>query len=138
VTSLPTRPLLALLTLLALPLLLGAVTVCAWWMGDSAAARVANADLMAKFAGPLCATLSTLSILKTGSDRALVLPTPIMLWLVATSARSSGSVPAFVVAQLAVVMLLLACWHQRRRPAQWAATCCGASAIWLQLSAPSG
>ena len=94
-----------------------------------------NAELLLNCAGPLCATAATLSILKKGSDRALALPTPTMTWIVSAAERSSvGSIPALVLAHCALLGLLFACWQQRRRAAHWATICCGAAAIWLQLS----
>jgi hypothetical protein len=86
--------------------------------------------------GPLCATAATLSILKKGSDRALVLPTPTMTWIVSAAERSAVvSTPTLVLAHGALLALLFACWQQRRPAARWATICCAATAIWLQLSA---
>jgi hypothetical protein len=83
---------------------------------------------------PLSTTIAVLSILRKGSERALVLPTPLMLWLVTSSQRSSISPWPQVLAQGALLALLYACWRQRRGLAQWAVIACGAAAGCLQVS----
>ena len=124
-----------LLRLLALPLFLCAVTVGAWLAGGSRhEARIANAHLAVAIWGPLATVTAALSILKSGRDRALALPTPLMLWLVFSADRAGTAAwYASLVAHAAVWVLLYGCWQQKRRVAQVATVCCGAAIVWIQL-----
>src|SRR6185436_2189586 len=125
-----------LLRLLALPLFVSALTFGAWLAGGSqAATRVANAELAWALAGPICTAVAALSILKNGSDRGLALPPPLMLWLV-FSAQRSPAAPwlALLLAHVATLVLLFACWQQRRNLARAATICCGTAIIWVHLS----
>jgi hypothetical protein len=123
-----------LLRLLAAPLLVSAILVGSWLLGDSPAARVRNAELLWNFAGPLLITGAAIAVARSGTDRALVFPTPMLLGLVFSAQR--GSTPPIIAVLLAsgsVVVLLHACWRERRGVAQWAAACCGLATIWMQL-----
>jgi hypothetical protein len=127
-----------LLRLLAVPLFLSAVILGAWLAGGSRhEARIANAHLVMTLFGPLASVAAALSILKTGRDRALALPPPLMLWLI-FSADRAATAPwyASLVAHAAAWVLLYACWQQKRRVAQVATICCGAAIVWIQLSGP--
>jgi hypothetical protein len=125
-----------LLRLLAFPLFVSALTFGAWLAGGSqAAARVANAELVWAAAGPVLNTAAALGVLKTGSDRALALPTPIMLWSIYSAQRSAGAPwMALTLAHVATLVLLFGCWQQRRKLARAAAICCGTASLWVQLS----
>lgn len=83
---------------------------------------------------PLGTTATAVSVLRKGSDRALVLPTPLMLWLVFTSQQVSVALWPMVFAHGAVWGMLYACWRRRRQVAQWAAIACGGAVAWLQMS----
>lgn len=84
---------------------------------------------------PLVTALGVLGVLRRGSERALVLPTPAMMWLVHLSQRDTTA-PwyAMAIAHAAVLILLVACWQQRRALAQWAVLGSSAAAVWLTLS----
>jgi hypothetical protein len=127
-------PAATLLRLLAVPLLVSAAMVGVWLMGDSPAARVANVELLWKFAGPLLASGVAIRLARSGTERALVFPTPLLLWLIFPAQRAP-TVPllAVLLASCAVLVLLHACWQVKRGLAQWAAACCGAATIWMNL-----
>ena len=91
-------------------------------------------ELMLSVMLPLCTTAAAVSVLRRGTDRALVLPTPLILWLVFMSQRASVALWPMVLAYCAVLVMLYGCWQQRRQVAQWAAIVCGAVAAWLQVS----
>jgi len=128
-----------LLRLLALPLSLSALTFGAWLAGGpQAAGRVANAELVLGLAGPVCTTAVALAVLKTGSDRALALPTPLMLGLVFSGERTAGAPwNALLVAHGAILVLLFGCWQQKRKLAQLGAVACGVAMVVAQLMARS-
>jgi succinate-acetate transporter protein len=128
-----------LLRLLAVPLLLCAVLVAAWAMGESPAARVANAHLVLAIAGPFGTMALAITTIIKGSDAALVLPMPLMQWLVFSSQRASA-LPwlALLLAHGGVLMLLVGCWQRRRRMAVCGAVACALGACWLQLSPAPG
>ena len=83
---------------------------------------------------PLSMTVSSLTVLRKGTDRALVLPTPFMLWLLFMSQRASDAILPAILAYGAALVLLYGCWQQRRKLAQCATIACGAAATWMQLS----
>lgn len=123
-----------LLRWLAAPLLAGVVTLGVWMIGDSPSARLRNAELLWRVAGPLLITGAAIKLVRSGSDRALVLPTPLLLALIFSAQRGS-TVPtlAILVANSAAMVLLYACWQVRRALAQWAATCCCGAVIWMHI-----
>ncbi len=120
--------------MLALPVFFAASALGVWLAGDSPSARVANLELLWKVVGPLCAIVATLSTLRNGSERAWVLPPPFMLWLVFGAQRAAVVPwPALLLAHLAVLVVLYACWQRRRTVAQWAVVVCGVAVAWSQL-----
>lgn len=125
--------------LLAVPVFLSAVTLGVWLAGDSPAARIANAELLWKACGPLCVTFTVLGLLKYGSERALVLPTPLVMWMVLAAQRTSGpKLLAQLLAQTAVAALLFACWQAKRGLALCAALAASIAAVWMLLGGSGG
>lgn len=82
---------------------------------------------------PLVFCLATLSVLRSVSERALVLHTPQMMWLLFMSQPKSET-PWYVVllAHLSVLGILIGCWRGKRSVARWSVLCCTAAAVWLQ------
>lgn len=81
-------------------------------------------------------TVSVLRILKKGPDRALALPTPMMMSVVLGAQLETGSplymlVPSYV----ALWALLQGCYQQKRDLARWATLAGCAAALYTQLSA---
>lgn len=125
-----------LLRLLALPLAFSAALVAARLANQSLpSANIPSPELLFAAMLPVSTTVAVLALLRD-ADRSLVLPTPLMMWLVSASQRAV-SAPLYVeiTAQVACFMLLAACSRGKRTLAQWAAVCCGAAAVWLQVSA---
>ena len=123
-----------LLRLLALPLAISATLVTPRLANQSLPfANIPGPELLFAAAPPVSTTVAVLALLRGG--RALVLPTPLMMWLVSTSQRAA-SAPLYVelTAHVACFVLLAACVRSKRTLAQGAALCCGAAAIWLQVS----
>jgi hypothetical protein len=94
-----------------------------------------NAALVLAVSVPLTFVLATLSVLRRASERALVLPAPTMIWLVFMAQRATTA-PwyAVLIAHTAAFVVLGGCLGGKRRLAQCGAICCGAAALWLQLS----
>ena len=94
-----------------------------------------NANFVLAVALPLSFVLATLSVLRRGSERALVLPAPTMMWLVFMAQRATTA-PWYgvLLAHVASFVVLAGCLRGKRRLAQWGAICCGAAALWLELS----
>ncbi|HKY35337.1 MAG TPA: hypothetical protein VJN18_05320 [Polyangiaceae bacterium] len=84
-------------------------------------------------------TWLALSLLKNPSERSLVVPTPLMMWLVFMAQRdTTGAWYYVVLAQLSCLALLVACSKGNRAIARVAASCCGALALWLEIAAVVG
>jgi hypothetical protein len=126
-----------LLRLLALPLAASAVLIGVWLAGGpEPGGRTANAHLALAMVLPLSTTWAVIRLLQRGSERALVLPTPLMMWLVSASQHGLAAPSyAVVIAHAGALALLTGCLQRKRRLAHWGAICCGAAAIWLQSSA---
>lgn len=94
-----------------------------------------TSDAAFAVSAPLVHALGALGVLRRGSDRALVLPTPTMLWMVFISEHDTTA-PwyAQVAAYAAVLVLLVACWQQQRALARGAVIASALAAAWLALS----
>ena len=84
----------------------------------------------------ICVTVSVLRILKKGPDRALALPTPMMMSIL-LGAQINVRWPLYMLLPscVAIWALLHACYQQKRNLARWATLACCAAALFTQLSA---
>jgi hypothetical protein len=84
-------------------------------------------------------TWMALSLLRNPSERSLVIPTPLMLWLVFMAQIDTAASWYYVVlAQFACLTLLVACWKGNRAIARVGVICCGALSLWLEVAAVIG
>jgi len=122
--------------LLAAPLALSAVLLATWIAGGRQPLdRTFAGDAILATLPPFTLTGSALSALRSSSARALVLPTPIMMWLLLSVPRKAETLWYWwVLAHLATLVLFGACWRGNRRIAACAAVCCGASTLFVQLA----
>jgi hypothetical protein len=81
-------------------------------------------------------TVSVLRILKKGPDRALALPTPMMMSIL-LGAQLDTRWPLYMLLPscLAIWALLYGCYQQKRNLALWATLASCAAALYTQLSA---
>lgn len=121
-----------LMTLLAAPLAVSAVLVGIWLAGGRRPLDPAAADQVFASAGrilsvlyPLSMTWMALRWLRNPAERALVWPTPIMMYLAFSSRSSSPAWYWTALGNLACVIVLGACSHGRRRVAAVAIIVCG-------------
>ena len=91
-------------------------------------------DLALRAALPIIMGLGAWNMLRRGSERALVLPAPMMMWLVVGAERSTTA-PWYIVAlaHAGALVVLVACWRQWRLAAQWGVIGCATATLWLQL-----
>lgn len=83
----------------------------------------------------VCLTISVLRTLKSGPDRALVLPAPFMLLQVFHAQLAPVMYFSIVLAAYAgVSVLLYGCWQQKRNVARWGAIACGSAVFATQLT----
>jgi hypothetical protein len=84
----------------------------------------------------ICVTVSVLRILKKGPDRALALPTPMMMSIL-LSAQVGTPSPLYMLlpSSAAIWALLYGCYQQKRNLARWATLGGFATALYTQLSA---
>jgi hypothetical protein len=129
-----------LLVLLALPLASSAILTVVWMVGGRQ--PLGNTAGLDAYLGALVALSNTwlaLSLLQNPSERSLVVPTPLMMWLVFLAQRDTTASWYYVVfAQFACLTLLVACWKGKRAIARVATICCGALALWLEVAAVIG
>jgi hypothetical protein len=84
----------------------------------------------------ICVTVSVLRILKKGPDRALALPTPMMMSILLGAQLDTRSLLYMLLpSSVATWVLLYGCYQQNRKLALWATFACCAAALYTQLSA---